>query len=184
MNEDLVAIVRELKDRQDILDCLVRYCHGIDRLDRDMVRSAYHDDAIDDHGEFVGGVDGFIDWAFNYHTTLQIRTMHAISTHRCELDGDMAHTETYWTFSAVNKDAPHQTRATGRYIDRFERRAGRWGIAQRICVLNGLDHHTDPDGLAGDGAFVASVRDPSDPAYMRPLQVSRERLARGLPVGG
>jgi hypothetical protein len=32
----------------------MRYSRGIDRLDRDMLLSAYHPDAIDDHGMFVG----------------------------------------------------------------------------------------------------------------------------------
>ena len=39
----------------------------MDRLDRELARSAYHDDAIDEHGGFVGPVDGFLDWAFAYH---------------------------------------------------------------------------------------------------------------------
>ena len=176
--EELERTIRELKDRQDIYDCLVRYCHGVDKLDRELVRSAYHDDAIDDHGDFVGPVEGFLDWAFNYHITLQKRTVHAIHTHSCEIDGDVAHCETYWTFTAVNQDAPHQTRATGRYLDRMERRAGRWAIVERICVLTGLDHQTDPDGVAGDAAFVPSRRDGTDPAYMRPLTVDRTRFTQ------
>lgn len=64
MGADIESLVRELKDRQDIRDCLVRYCRGVDRFDREMVRSAYHPDAMDDHGDFVGGVENFIDWAF------------------------------------------------------------------------------------------------------------------------
>lgn len=176
MEDDLAAIVRELKDRQDIYDCLVRYCHGVDKFDRELLRSAYHDDAIDDHGDFVGPVDDFIDWAFNYHQTFQKRTMHAIGTHSCELDGDVAHTETYWQFLAVNRQEPHNVMAYGRYLDRFERRAGRWAIVQRFCVLTGLDDAQDPQALAGDAAFVPSRRDKSDPSYMRPLTVDPARL--------
>jgi len=37
---DIERIVQELKDRQDIRDCLVRYCRGMDRFDRDIIRSA------------------------------------------------------------------------------------------------------------------------------------------------
>lgn len=176
MDVQLEKIVRELKDRQDILDCLMRYCRGVDRFDREAVASAYHPDAIDDHGDYVGGVDGFIDWAFAYHDKYQRRTMHSISNHICELDGDVAHTETYWTFTAVNRDAPHHTRATGRYIDRFERRDGGWAIAARICVLNGLDNQLDPDGVAADANFVATARDRSDPIYQRPLTIDRTRF--------
>lgn len=176
MSTDTDSIVRELKDRQDILDCLVRYCRGMDRFDRELLRSAYHDDALDDHGDFVGSVDDFIDFYFNYHDTYQTRTVHALSNHSCELDGDVAHTETYWTFTAVNREAPFHSRATGRYIDRLEKRDGRWAIAARICVVTGTDNNIDPDGQIGDGTFVPSTRDRSDPSYMRPLRVDPARI--------
>jgi hypothetical protein len=60
--DDLERTVGELKDRQDILDCLMRYSRGVDRLDRELLRSAYHPDAVDDHGMFAGGRDAFVDW--------------------------------------------------------------------------------------------------------------------------
>src|SRR5262249_48937285 len=50
-----------LLDRAEILDCIHRYTRGIDRHDRQLVRSAYHDGAIDEHGGFVGPVDDFLD---------------------------------------------------------------------------------------------------------------------------
>ncbi|WP_288415803.1 nuclear transport factor 2 family protein [uncultured Novosphingobium sp.] len=176
MNDDERVVLRELKDRQDILDCIHRYCRGVDRFDRDAVRSAYHDDALDDHGEFVGGVEGFIDWAFAYHQRNQLRTLHSISNHLCEIDGDTAHAETYWTFHSVNRDPPHQTTATGRYIDRFERRRCRWGIVRRICVMNSLGGEIDPLGQLADAHFFPSSRDQSDPAYMRPLEIDPARF--------
>jgi hypothetical protein len=148
----------------------------VDRLDRAAIRSVYHDDAIDDHGEYVGGVEGFIEWAFDYHLRYQRRTLHSISNHLCEIDGDVAHTETYWTFLAVNQQPPFQTTVSGRYIDRLERRNGKWGIVRRLCVLNALGPELDPEGIAGDAAFAPSFRDEYDPAYMRPLEVDPKRL--------
>ena len=50
----LAAEVRELRDRQDILDCLTRYSRGLDRHDSELLASVYHGDAVDHHGEFVG----------------------------------------------------------------------------------------------------------------------------------
>ncbi|MDO7833465.1 nuclear transport factor 2 family protein [Sphingobium sp. HBC34] len=177
MDRNVEAIIGELKDRQDILDCLHRYCRGVDRFDRDAVRSAYHADALDDHGEYVGDVEGFIDWAFDYHARHQVRTLHSIANHLCDIDGDVAHAETYFTFHSVNREAPFQSTTSGRYIDRLERRDGRWGIVRRICVINGFGAF-DPDGQAGDGYFVPSTRDRNDPAYMRPLEIDPARLAR------
>lgn len=176
MADDIDAVVRELMDRQSIIDCIHRYCQGMDRFDREAVRSAYHPDALDDHGEFVGGVEGFIDWAFDYHRRHQIRTLHSISNHLCQIEGDTAHSETYFTLYAVNREAPHQVTISGRYIDRFARRKGRWGIAARICVMNALGSALDPDGVADDAHFAPTSRDRNDPAYMRPLQVDRLRI--------
>ena len=147
MADAVETIVRELKDRQDILDCLVRYCRGVDRLDRNILRSAYHDNAVDDHGEYVGDVEGFIDWAFDYHITHQLRTVHAITNHTCELTGDTAHTETYWTFTALNRNAPshprnrslHRSTGKARWplghccTDLCADRAGQWHRPPRSC---------------------------------------------------
>lgn len=176
MTTNTDAIVRELKDRQDIYDCLVRYCRGMDRFDRDIIRSAYHDDAMDDHGDYVGGVEGFIEHYFAWHDHYQHKTLHNLGNHTCELDGDTAHCETYWTFWTSNKTKPYYSNGSGRYIDRLEKRDGKWAIAARICVINSLDNDLDPEGAAGDGNFMPSRRDRSDPSYMRPLQVNPARV--------
>jgi SnoaL-like domain len=55
--DELRRELRDLRDRQDILDCINSYGRGLDRLDADLIRNAYHADAIDQHGTFVGGVD-------------------------------------------------------------------------------------------------------------------------------
>jgi len=171
---DLEGAVRELKDRQEIYDCLVRYCRGMDRFDRDVLRSAYHPDALDDHGEFVGTVEGFIDYYFAYHTKYQHRTAHQLSNHSCEIDGDTAHCETYWTFSAINKSEPVHTSGTGRYIDRLEKRDGKWRIAARICVVDSPS--ADPERASGRQSFAPTARDRSDPRYMRPLVIDPARI--------
>ena len=163
---DTERALLDLNDRQEIYDCLVRYCRGMDRFDRTLLRSAYHPDALDDHGEFVGSVEGFIDYYFAYHTKYQHRTVHSLSNHSCEIDGDTAHCETYWTFTAHNKEEPLRTSGTGRYIDRLEKRDGKWAIAARICVIDGID--PDP--------FLPTARDTSDPSYMRPLLIDPARI--------
>jgi hypothetical protein len=42
--------------------------------------------------------------------------------HRCELDGDLAHAETYWLFAGRNTFAPAISLHGGRYLDRLEKR--------------------------------------------------------------
>jgi len=176
MTDDLAAIVRDLQDRRDIHDCLMRYCRGLDRLDRDLVRSAYHDGAIDDHGDFVGPVEGFLDHVFAFQTTAQLRTQHHITNHVCEIDGDVAHAESYFLFRSHNAFDPIYFFASGRYVDRFEKRAGRWGIVERVCIVEVRDEGVAPTGTEEDGGFFPPRRDPRDVSYQRPLRVVRARF--------
>ena len=47
----------EIIDRHEIWQVLLRYGRGLDRFDRELVRSCYFDDAIDDHDNYVGKVE-------------------------------------------------------------------------------------------------------------------------------
>ena len=60
---DLERRIREQLDRDEILRVLMRYARGLDRLDNALARSCYWDDAIEDHGNYVGRPDDFISWA-------------------------------------------------------------------------------------------------------------------------
>lgn len=166
----------ELVDRMEIYDCIMRYCRGIDRFDREVVRSAYHPDALDDHGAYVGPVEGFIDWAFNWHTQFQHRTQHIIGNHRCELDGDVAHAESYYIFRSLNTCAPYTMTTSGRYIDRLEKRDGRWGIVARVCTVEVRDEGTDPGGNPDENPFLTTSRARDDISYQRPLVIDPRRL--------
>jgi SnoaL-like domain len=170
------ALLREMKDRQEIYDCLMRYCRGIDRLDRELLLSAYHPDAADDHGTFVGKVEGFADYAFDLHTRYQLRTQHHITNHICEIDGDVAHAESYYIFRSLNTQAPLHTTASGRYLDRLERRNGRWAIADRICLVDIRNDHWAPTGTEGDADYMPNYRNRTDTSYQRPIRVDRSRF--------
>lgn len=172
MDSTLENRLQELLDRQSILDCVHRYCRGVDRFDRELVLSVYHPDAIDDHGEFVGGPEAFVDWAFAYHLQHQISHHHMILNHSCEIDGDVAHSESYWIFAAENHVKPN-TLAVGRYIDRMEKRAGHWRIAARICLTESVNdiNPMDLPEEARDNLteYGPSARDKTDVSYERPL---------------
>lgn len=86
MDEVLEARLRELIDRQDIYAVLLRYARGLDRMDRELLRSCYWDDAIDDHHGNVGSPDFFIDVTFANTSSNRIEH-HGLSNHTCELDG-------------------------------------------------------------------------------------------------
>lgn len=164
--------VKELLDRQAIWQVLLRYARGLDRLDNGMVRSCYFDDAIEDHGHFIGTPDNFIAWA-DQATLLFVTAQHGLLNHYCELDGDDAYCETYYLFSGVKPEPPHFI-STGRYIDHFQKREGEWRIANRIAIVEGaFDVPASALGAAlppayGPDEVHPATRDKSDISYQRP----------------
>lgn len=173
--QEMSQEVRRLADRADIRDCIERYARGMDRRDRDLLRSAYHDGAIDDHVGFVGDVDDFIEWAFAYHST-QTRYQHYLLNHTADVDGDTAHAETYYLFVGTDREpANHMTISGGRYVDRLERRDGRWAIAARVCVVEWITESSSSiteDVIGMLSAVQAPTKDRGDPSYRRPLTVA------------
>ena len=176
MTDPLVRL-GELLDRQDILDALTRFARGMDRFDRDAFLSAFHDDAEIAAGPFVGQPAALYDWARDLHDHGQSATQHVLLNHSCDLDGDTAHTETYYLFAARNRDDSNWI-AGGRYIDRFERRDGQWRVASRSTVIEYsglLPTLPIPFGdIPGIGLNGVVARDTSDLSYRRPLTNLRE----------
>lgn len=175
MERDLAARIQEIEDRAEIYDCIMRYCRGIDRLDRDVLLSAYHPGALDDHGTFVGSIEDFANYVFDLHTTHQHRTQHHITNHRCKIDGDVAFCESYYVFRSLNKAPPLYTTASGRYLDRMERRDGSWAIAARVCLVEIRNEHWAPTGFEGDTDYQPATRDRNDPSY-HPLRIDPARF--------
>jgi hypothetical protein len=157
-------------------------------MDRAMIRDCYWDDAIDDHHGFVGAPDAFIEWAFQYNRDVGVVQHHGLSNHHCEIDGDDAHSETYYTFIGANQQPPHLL-SIGRYIDHFQRRGGVWKMANRVTVIEKnfdlTESAHDAMILAGDtshGPLPPATRSTDDLSYMRPVVPRRPKdLARSDP---
>ena len=174
------ARLLQMLDKQDITDCLVRYCRAMDRFDKDLLLSCYHPDAIDDHGAFVGSPIEFWNYHHAWHAKYNRGHHHAISNITIELKGDTAHSETYWLFESMNSDGSNSL-SGGRYIDRLEKRNGEWKIAARACLIewNGtLGEMTLPESFVKAYAETGtSSRDRNDPSYKRPLKIARPAKA-------
>lgn len=178
MTDDLAAIVHNLSDRQQIEAGLLRYCRGVDRRDKVLMLSAYHPDAIDDHGVVVLGAEAFCDWAIDYHNTHNTVTHHAITNLTIDLDGDVAHTECYYSYVGVIPGGRTQL-CYGRYVDRHERRDGRWAIATRFC-FNESVNEADAVELPEEYRRIMEsngpqTRDRTDASYQRPLRLDPSR---------
>ncbi len=171
--EALAARVRYLSDRQEILDCLNRYCRGLDRLDPQLLASAYHPDAIDNHYTFVGGVEAFVPYAIEIESRFQA-THHGITSHNCEIDGDTAHAESYVYWFLRRKDRDTVTSGGGRYVDRFERRNGEWRIAVRRVFMDWSLEVSAEAWNKDRHWFIVGSRDRADPSYARPLTIPED----------
>jgi len=196
----LARTVADLKDRADIDRCLKLYSRAVDRLDRALLLSVYHPDAIDDHGIFVGGPEDFADWVIDMHTRTHLSHQHCQFNSTVDIDGDTAHAETYFMFVGINRKPPTFAMSGGRYIDRLEKRDGKWAIAARICVRDWAPMDTAPDSLdqsqltavknlppaivdlMRSGAQIA--RDASDPSYLRPLTIDPARVVQSKAAMG
>jgi len=175
---ELVARLGALLDRQQILDCLTRFRRGMDRFDRELFLTAFHPDAVIDAGDFVGGPEALYEWASDLHERGQSSTQHLLLNHSCDIDGDVAHTETYYLFVGRNRDETNWT-AGGRYVDKLVRRDGEWRIALRCNAVEwsgmipslSIPFENVPD-LRQNGA---ASRSRDDLSYRRPLS-NRRRI--------
>ena len=172
LTPDLIQFLRDQKDRQEIKDCLLRYTRGVDRHDRELMLSAYHPDAYDEHGVAEGVAADFCDWAIGWHGEFQTKHQHIITNHTVELDGDTAHGESYYVFWGENRQGPPQL-SFGRYIDRYEKRDGKWAIAHRVCV-NEVTFNQEAMSIPAEWAEKIfstgpNRRDKQDISYRRPL---------------
>lgn len=178
MDADRIARLERLADRQDIVECLTRFSRGMDRFDREIFLSAFHADAMIAAGDFVGGPVELYDWAKAMHAQGQITTHHNLLNLTCDIEGDTAHTETYYLFVGRNRDETNWI-AGGRYIDRLEKREGAWRIALRTNVIEWsgmvptmpLPFADVPDIYLNG----APARSKDDPSYQRPLLNRRKK---------
>ena len=171
--------VRHLRDRIEIRDVAIRLARGDDRLDKDILLTAYAEDAIDDHLGFCGNREEFFEWIWDSHRRSMVTSLHHTTNQSCEIDGDTAHTETYWLFTGPNKDGTNSI-SFGRYLDRLERRPEGWRIVFRYATIDGvsvLPGAPIPFQWAPDrfrNGVPSQTRD--DPSYVRPFVNKRDRL--------
>ena len=192
MEPDLSAKIQELWDREQIHQCLLKYCRGVDRFDRELILKAFHPECLDEHGKFVGTPEEFIEWALGQHGAAHLSHQHCILNHTAEIDGETAHAETYFMFVCMNRKGKPLTLGGGRYVDRLEKRNGEWRIAARVTLrdwammdeipdMNDLSSFTSTRALLTDieRAFMNAGRAPTrsraDPSYDRPLTVDPDR---------
>lgn len=167
-------ILAELADREAIRECLYRYSRGVDRLDADMIRSAYWPDAVDNHLAFTGNAEEFIAWSFPIMGSMD-QTMHLIGNILMALRGDTADVESYfYGYHRVNTpEGKKDVIGAGRYIDRLEKRGDEWRIRERLVLTDWYREYPDSaDWELGMMGMVGEMmpmgrRAPDDASYSR-----------------
>lgn len=161
----------DAQTESEIRAVLLRYARGVDRLDLELVRSCYHPDATDSHGSFSGTVDEFLVWVERVLRRYDL-TMHFLGNPLVEIDEHdpaTAYVETYGiAFHRSATGPPEHNLVTGfRFVDRFERREGRWGIARRVAVTEWSRIDRREDWWPIPAGILTGRRDREDPVYRR-----------------
>jgi hypothetical protein len=168
------ARMKKLLDEQDIRDCQARIARGADRFDKELYLSACHPDAQISVGGHTSSAEGSFDGGKAGHGEATHATLHCLGTSNCEIDGDVAHVETYHLYCARTK-ADTSWAATGRYLDQFERRGGKWGLVFRHIAVEwtgtlGTMELPLLENVTGAKHRLSAARDASDVSYLRPLK--------------
>jgi ketosteroid isomerase-like protein len=193
--ESLSRQVAQLLDRQAILDVILHWTRALDRRDREMLLETFHPDAIDDHGAFIGNREEFCDMVFGTPGNERRFSHHLAGNHTVEIDGDVAHAETY-VIGSIVKDGTFMM-VGGRYIDKLVKENGRWSILRRVLVTDWGLPTTGRVAVDGNGTeswfaqfspearLLAETRaktrrDKLDASYRRPLEIDEQRLKSRL----
>ncbi len=155
----------ELLDKQEIRELALLYCRGVDRKDPTLLRSLYTDDAIDNHGDvFRGSAEKYVDFLESSFPFIEIGA-HYLCNHLIEIDPqdpDQASGEAY-ALGYHLIPGPNGSRTDSlvgvRYLDRYQRDAGRWRFAQRDVIFD-----LDRSGIV-DQHGTASAEPTGDPSY-------------------
>jgi SnoaL-like protein len=167
---ELDARVQALLDKDKITQVVQDLARGTDRLDGELIASCYHPDGFDDHNSFRGSPQEFAKWVLQVLPHFAA-THHFIAQPRIRLEGDVARADTYCIAHHISKPDARGRQSdlvlALRYVDRFERRAGAWKIARRVCAFDWTVTLDETAGakFAFESHFTLGRRDRGDVAY-------------------
>ena len=130
--------VQELLDRVAIQEVLARYCHAVDRCDKELLSKVYWPDGTDDHVFWEGTGEAFVDFCIPV-VEQRDQTWHSITNHIIRIEGDTARSQCYFNaYERVKRKSGGSNDVTfiGRYVDILTKRNGEWRIFKRKCVID------------------------------------------------
>jgi len=128
MNEKITTLLA----KQEIYELACRYSRGLDRLDRELLLSVFHEDGWCEYGFSNGIPADFIDFAIGALKDHEAN-QHLVGNILIDVVGDEAFGEVYFNaYHKIKTDAGFEdVIIAGRYLDRYECRDGEWKMAYR-----------------------------------------------------
>jgi len=162
--------MNDYKDAEkQIVDCLLSYTRGIDRLDPDAILAAFHPGALLE-GYQVDALVPIEDFALPVVERLRKRyssTQHRLSNTKIDFNDVGAIAESYilaYHVQPADEDSPERLWTfSGRYIDYFEDRDGQWRIAKRFLRADWTRIETIDEKMPNK--FISGSRGKDDPIY-------------------
>ena len=162
----MAKTIDQMLAEAEIRDVHLRYCRANDRRDEELMRSCFHPDAVIELHEPLS-VDALIALAREILGRFSV-TWHNTGNQLVEVSGDEAWAEHYTVSShripASENGPAADFVASGRYIDRMERRDGEWRIARRAMLVDFSRTDMVPAASQGLGNRTGA-RDRSDLSY-------------------
>ena len=159
---------QELSQRAEIVDALLSYTRGIDRLDKESVIAAFHPGAIlNNYGPDPMPIEDFVEYALPSLEQRYSATQHRVSNIRIEIKEDKALVESYVLAYHVKSSESFKQLHTfnGRYVDTFTLLDGHWKISERFLRNDWSKVEDIADEMAGSSVWVKSRRNVDDPIY-------------------
>ena len=151
--------------RAEIHDLSMAYCRGVDRADKDLINSIFLPGATVSLQITNGTAQQFAEDVCALVKNGPEVVFHSIANEWVEVAGDHGVGELY-VIAAMIVDGQEMLTG-GRYLDRYERREGRWYIAERAFVTDW--NSARPTTMQRDGLYESlpldGRTDRSDPVY-------------------
>lgn len=131
------ADLNELTARDALRRLVTAYSRAVDRRDFKLLRSLYHDEAYEEHGDmFAGGPDEYMDFVEKALSNYAATTHYVVNT-SFEIDGDHAEGEVYKiNYHRTHGPDAHEVITGSRSLDRYRRDDGEWRFLGRSITLD------------------------------------------------
>lgn len=162
-----IPSIEALQHQQAVLAVIFSHSRGLDRLDSELLKSCYWNDAEVDYGGYKGNAHSFCELVVGALEQNYSLTQHALGNSLVDLSGAIARVESYCTAWHLLPGNSEELVFSGRYLDKLERRGDCWKLLHRTVVMDWSRRQPVADERNSE-AFAAlqkGAHRESDPLY-------------------